>query len=283
MCSVSSVVLDMDIVRTIVACETVDKLTLLENLYVLNEYEQGLVYERKVEIITRLLEWGMENERHGLAANLSDSWTPEQRRHFLAEWNVDEALRLVLNKEALQHSSDEPQSGRGERRSIDEVNEGTSEQVSENNYFTVMSVKQVQVKKFKTTRTDYTVRFTNTFANMQLSQYHNQLHEIFGSLLDAVIKDVPENDQVRFVLQSSQLEHPISIPFLFASRLTTERILAQIERVVQSNHEFRLNDSVNVNVVHVEMPFNKQKIDCSYSKRGRFMFGSGSSCFDCQN
>jgi hypothetical protein len=180
MCSVSSVVLDMDIVRTIVACETVDKLTLLENLYVLNEYEQGLVYERKVEIITRLLEWGMENERHGLAANLSDSWKPEQRRHFLAEWNVDEALRLVLNKEALQHSSDEPQSGRGERRSIDEVNEGTSEQVSENNYFTVMSVKQVQVK------------------------------------------------------------------------------------VVQSNHEFRLNDSVNVNVVHVEMPFNKQKIDCSY-------------------
>ena len=105
MCSVSSVVLDMDIVRKIVACETVDKLTLLENLYVLNEYEKGLVYERKVEIITRLLEWGMENERHGLAANLSDSWTPEQRRNFLAEWNDEEPLRLVLNEEALQHSS----------------------------------------------------------------------------------------------------------------------------------------------------------------------------------
>ena len=38
------------------------------------------------------------------------------------------------------------------------------------------------------------------------------------------------------------------------SRLTTERVLAQIERVIQSNHEFRLNDSVNVNLVHVEMP-----------------------------
>jgi hypothetical protein len=75
---------------------------------------------------------------------------------------------------------------------------------------------------------------------MELSQYHNQLHEIFESLLNNVIKDMPENDQVRFVLQTPQL--------------TTERILAQIERVVQSNHEFRLNDSVNVNVVHVEMP-----------------------------
>jgi hypothetical protein len=56
------------------------------------------------------------------------------------------------------------------------------------------------------------------------------------------------------VLQSPQLEKPISLPFLPASRLTTERILAQIERVVQSNHEFRLNDYVNVNVIHVEMP-----------------------------
>jgi hypothetical protein len=36
------------------------------------------------------------------------------------------------------------------------VNEGTSEQVRKNNYFTVTSVKQVQVKKFKTTGTDYT-------------------------------------------------------------------------------------------------------------------------------
>ena len=37
-------------------------------------------------------------------------------------------------------------------------------------------------------------------------------------------------------------------------RLTTERVLSEIERVVQSNHEFRLNDSVDVNLIHVEMP-----------------------------
>ena len=231
--------------------------TSLENLYVLNEYEQRLVYERKVEIITCLLAWGLENEQQGLAANLSDLWTPEQRRNFLAEWNDDEPLRLVLNEETVQHldstNDNEPlmQSGRGEKRSIDEVNEGTSEQVSENNYFTVTGVKQVQVKKFKTTGMDYTVQFTHTFANMELSQYHGQLHEIFESLLNTVIEDIPEND--RFVLQSPQLEKPISLPLLSASRLTTERILAQIERV-QSNHEFRLNDSVNVNVIHVEMP-----------------------------
>jgi hypothetical protein len=38
------------------------------------------------------------------------------------------------------------------------------------------------------------------------------------------------------------------------SHLTTERVLAKIEHVIQSNHEFRLNDSVKVNLVHVQMP-----------------------------
>ena len=47
---------------------------------------------------------------------------------------------------------------------------------------------------------------------------------------------------------------PISLPFMPLSRLTTERVLAEFERVVQSNRDFRLNDGVAVNLVHVEMP-----------------------------
>ena len=58
---------------------------------------------------------------------------------------------------------------------------------------------------------------------------------------------VPLHDQVRFVLRSPQLETPISLPFM-------PRVLAEVERVIQSNHEFRLNDSVHVNLIHVEMP-----------------------------
>ena len=153
---------------------------------------------------------------------------------------------------------DEPllQMGRGQKRSIDEVNdgEGTSDEVSNNNFFTMTDVKQVKVKKFKTTGMDYTVQFTDTFAHLELSEFHDRLHEIFESLLNATTKDIPAHDQVRFVLRSPQLEYPISLPFLPLSRLTTERVLAEIERVIQSNREFRLNDSVQVNLIHVEMP-----------------------------
>jgi hypothetical protein len=39
-------------------------------------------------------------------------------------------------------------------------------------------------------------------------------------------------------------------------RLTTERVLAEFERVIQSNHEFHLDDTVNVDLIHVEMPYS---------------------------
>ena len=66
----------MDIIRKIIECQTVAELTTLESLYVLNEYEQGLVFERKVEIISRVLEWGMENEQLGIAASLTVVFMP---------------------------------------------------------------------------------------------------------------------------------------------------------------------------------------------------------------
>ena len=51
-----------------------------------------------------------------------------------------------------------------------------------------------------------------------------------------------------------------SLSFLPLSRLTTERVVAEIERVIQSNCEFHLNDSVQVNLMHVEMAVRVQNV-----------------------
>ena len=37
-------------------------------------------------------------------------------------------------------------------------------------------------------------------------------------------------------------------------RLTTEQVFAALERVIQSNQEFRLNDTVTIDINHVKMP-----------------------------
>ena len=226
----------MDLAVKIAECQTIAELSTLERLYLLNEVEQRIIFERKLEIFRRITEWRVENEQLGLTADFTDTWTPEQRERFMREWQNDDPLL---------------QMGRGQKRSFED--DGAETSTTENN-FTVTDVKQVKVKKFGTTGTDYTVQFTDTFAHLELSQFHDRLHGIFESILDTITRDIPEHDQVRFVLHSPQLETPISLPFMALSRLTTERVLAQIERVIQSNHEFRLNDSVKVNLVHVEMP-----------------------------
>ena len=84
--------LGMDLPAKIAECQTIAGLSTLERLYLLNEYEQGLLFERKVEIMCRLAEWGMENQQLGLVANITDTWTPEQRERFLFHWQNDEPL-----------------------------------------------------------------------------------------------------------------------------------------------------------------------------------------------
>ena len=120
--------------------------------------------------------------------------------------------------------------------------------------FYIESVRQVYTKKFKTNATSCRVQFTNVFADVEITSLHERLHEIFQQILDETVGGVPPQDQIRFVLHSNQLDKPIHFPFMPAERLTTEHILAKFEQVIQSNQEFRLNDTVEINVIHVSMP-----------------------------
>ena len=170
----------LDMEAKIAECETITELNALESMYILNNVESELLYERRVELITRLCEWRYENEQLGLAVDISDSWTPEQTQQFLFDWQNDELLLEIdrgqkRSYEEMNDVGDEPllQTGRGQKRSIDEVNDdaGTSDEVSNNNFFT--DVKQVRVKNFNATGMDYTVQFTDTFAHLELSEFHD--------------------------------------------------------------------------------------------------------------
>ena len=118
--------------------------------------------------------------------------------------------------------------------------------------FNTESVTQVNIKTFRTTGMNYCVQFTNALADVEISSLHEWLHEIFQQILDETIGRVAPQDQVRVVLHSNQLEYPITFPFMIPEH--TERIFAEFERVIQYNQEFHLNDTVDVNVIHVTMP-----------------------------
>ena len=141
------------------------------------------------------------------------------------------------------------QAGRGEKRKSDDQDEEPQQ-----DYYEIQTPRERHSKKFGMTATDHIVRFNNGLNDVDLLESQGRIHDIFHHLLEDVTKDMNPNQQVRFILRSDQLQTPIAIPFLPLEKLTTEKVLSHVEKVIQSNEEFRLNDTVTIDIIHVEMP-----------------------------
>ena len=153
----------------------------------------------------------------------------------------------------FEFETSEVQSGRGEKRK-NESDESESEDEQGQYYYQLESRRKYHSKKFGMTATDHRVWFNNVLADRDLLESYESSLKIFHHLLEEVKEGMAPNDQVRFILRSEQLETPISLPFMTVERLTTERVYSQLEHVIQSNQEFRLNDTVTIDINHVESP-----------------------------
>ena len=182
----------------------------------------------------------MDENTLGEWSDGDDDWIWDVDESVLWEWSDPEADDIIRNINV--------QTGGGKKRKSD----GAAEQ--EQDFYVIESVKKTKSKKFRMTATDHTIRFTNVVSDLDLIESYECTQEIFEHLLNDVTEGMDERDQVRFVLRSTQLDTPISMPFMPVLQLTPERVFSQIERVVQSNRDFRLNDTVTVDIIHVEAP-----------------------------
>ena len=189
--------------------------------------------------------------------------------------NEEEILARVYGNDDIIRDidEDEVQTGRGEKRKNEE-DESDDEESTESEdeqgqyYYHLESRKKYHSKKFGMTATDHKVRFNNVLADFDLLESYESTMKIFHHLLEEVTEGMAPNDKIRFILRSEQLETPISLPFMTVEDLTTERVFSQIERVIQSNQEFRLNDTVTIDINHVETPEGRGK-----KKRTTFNIG----------
>ena len=170
----------------------------------------------------------------------------------LWEWSDPEADNIIRNIDENEVLAEVNQTGRGEKRKSDDEESSSSE--SGEYYYNIESVKKHHSKKFGMTATDHTVRFNNVLAQVDLLESTQRTQAIFHHLIEDITWDMDKKDQVRFILRSEQLDTRISIPFLPVEQLTTERVFSQIERVIQSNQDFRLNDTVTIDIIHVVTP-----------------------------
>ena len=209
--------------------------------------------------------------RRGVKRKSHELLLPERDTYSsLGEWSDPEADDIIRNMIVDDNEWDEPlpdvrdvdewtnpgandvirdiQTGRGMKRKSDEP------LLPEKDFYEIESVTKHHSKKFGTTATDHTTRFNTVLSESDLIESYERTQAIFEHLLNDVTQGMNEKDQVRFVLRSDQLDLPISIPFIPLAQLTTERVFSQIERVIQSNRDFRLNDTVTVDIIRVEEP-----------------------------
>ena len=118
-------------------------------------------------------------------------------------------------------------------------------------HYTLRETVQRRVKKFNTTATDYSLSLNPQPSGQSLM---DQLGEIFDSIIDDMTTGMADNDLVRFVMQSKSLDYPISLPFMPRHELNADRIMGEVQRVLQSNENVKLEDGIQVHLVHVGMP-----------------------------
>ena len=68
-----------------------------------------------------------------------------------------------------------------------------------------------------------------------------------------MLTGVAPHDQVRLTLTSRYLHHEIWVPFMTPEQLTAERVMTEVDRVVQSNDQW-LFDDVSVHFIHAPLP-----------------------------
>ena len=118
-------------------------------------------------------------------------------------------------------------------------------------HYTLREMAKRKVLKFNTTGIDYHLSLkpqSNGFSLM------DQIGEIFDSMVDKMTTGMADNDLVRFVLQSKSLDYPIPLPFMLRHELNADRIMGEVQRVLQSNENVSLQDGMQVHLVHVGMP-----------------------------
>ena len=161
----------------------------------------------------------------------------------------------IPNDEGTTSEEDAEQTGRGVKRKAE--NQHVEQ---EQDYYQIESGRKHHSKKFNMMAKNYRVHFNNALGNVDLLESRNRTYDIFDRLIEDVTEGMNLTDQVRFVLRSDQLQTPISIPFCPLEELTVEKVLSNVEKVVQSNEDFRLNDTVTIDIIHVEMPRGSGKL-----------------------
>jgi hypothetical protein len=93
----------------------------------------------------------------------------------------------------------------------------------------------------------------------KLPKILKKIRLLFQSIISKITEFMQPTDLIRLSVQCPELDFPITMPFMKVSQLLVETLLQEIERVLQSNEQFVLDDSLDIEITHVKLPTGGMK------------------------
>lgn len=77
---------------------------------------------------------------------------------------------------------------------------------------------------------------------------------LFADVLQELLEGIEPHHRVRLTLSSPHLDHEIWLPFMTPDQLTADRVMIEVDRVLQSNYEWMFEGDFFINFVHAPLP-----------------------------
>ena len=134
----------------------------------------------------------------------------------------------------------------------DEVETEEEGPVNIDHHLEISEEYQIESKRLKTSATQFRVNFRNLDS---ISDILELVRAAFQRLLDQTFQQGDPTDRIGIEIRHPGLHHrPIFIPFLSQKQLSVEKLLRIIERTLQSNDDFRLDDEVTIIITRIRTP-----------------------------
>jgi len=154
---------------------------------------------------------------------------------------------------AMDSDDDQPSTSNQASRFDDQP--CTSRQSDLAQFYELGEPEEQRVRRFNTTAATYPLRFRNID---EAENFHDQLPAIFDQVVDQIMEDAQDNDYVGAEILHPELQRPVLIRFRRRHEIHGSELLHELERVMQSNDQLRLDDGqMQIKVVKVSPPQGK--------------------------
>ena len=191
-------------------------------------------FKRKDNLDRHLRKHADENSHH----------CPECLKPFVRESALNAHLRLDHGVGAMKRSAENQEGGNVDKRQRIQKHEDPED------FFTIDKVSERNIEKFRTKATYYKIKIKDLEIR-DLPNILKTIKVIFDSIIQRLAEHIPSTDLVRVTLDNPELDYPIVLPFMRRSLLTVDRILQELERVLQSYEQFVIDESFGIELVHV--------------------------------